>query len=774
LLFFTVIAGSLWGAFIGVDPLSAALASIALGGLGLSRHGPKALCRFAACVLLAATLHQFTERHVTPSPLGRAGVQGILVSLDCPPLRLRCRGYLKDVSVEGRSIDGFMSLSVYQDDVEGLKPGAVIRVPAWVSAHRRNRNPGLSHPWHPPSWRWRGVALDTPVVVGQDVQQRLWDDLRARLTFDDPDVTALYRALLLGDRAGLPRWMQQDFVDTGTAHILAISGLHLAILGWGFFRVLLMALLCLPRLGQTRRLSAVAAAGTTLFVWGYVILVARTPATYRAALVLTYLLGAQIFQRQPSPWRALLVAATLIIATNPVAVLTASFQLSFAAAAGIIASRRVLTSIATYCAEPGRFSMGWSPVVTRLGQLGWVTFIAFLVTTPLSMAYFGTFSPIGLLVNLIVVPLTTVFLVPVGFGWFLVAQVSSDVAQALAFIPEGLGDWLLTTTHQWADWVGSSQKAMWPHWLGLGVSVLVILCCVVHSWKGRTVMGTVAIFLVIMVTGGSTSGLRVSFLDVGHGDAILLQSDSGRTMLVDTGGSRRSQRATRYLADRVVIPALARLGVDHIDVLAISHAHADHVATAAHIARRIPVGRVWLPPCGHDVLYVRQLKNVIRVSGGQVRTVSRFDVLSWDRSVELRALWPRKDILDEDGWCETGLNNGSLVLEARFAGRTILLTGDLEKEGEDDLLNEGLLGHVHLLKVPHHGSRSSSTTRFLRTVRPDVAVVTGRMGFGHMPPHLSVLQRYRRQGVKTYLTGSEGALQVHIAPDGWMSMRRLR
>ncbi len=202
--------------------------------------------------------------------------------------------------------------------------------------------------------------------------------------------------------------------------------------------------------------------------------------------------------------------------------------------------------------------------------------------------------------------------------------------------------------------------------------------------------------------------------------------------------------------------------------------HTGHVANAAQIARRIPVGRVWLPPCGHDVLYIRQLKSAVLASGGRVRTVSRDDLMSWDPNVALRVLWPRKNIVDQDGQCETGLNDGSLVLEARYAGKTVLLTGDLEKEGENALLEEGLLGRVHLLKVPHHGSRSSSTRRFVSTLRPDVAVVTGRLGFSRMPPHRSIIQRYRSGGISTFLTGSEGALQVHINTGKRMRVKRLR
>lgn len=766
-----IIMGALWGGLVGLHIVLAVLACAALAWLwARSGRGAHALAG-----LVAALVGNFTGALPPPlgPPSGWVSIEGDVAANRCDEGGgLRCSVTLDDVVLDGTPVPGRVPMTGWREDYAPFEVGDRLATSAQVEGRRTQPNPGLGWPERQPWLRWRARASD-------DVPQRVatgsfWD--RARLSLarrlDGPaDIQAFYRAILLGDRSALPAAMRDAFVDTGTAHLLAISGLHLAVLAAVLFRLLCGLFMLSRRMAQAGRPRVPAAAATILIIWAYAVLVgSHSLATQRAAVFISVYLGALVLARQTSAGRSLWVAAAGLALVDPHALLSPGFQLSFAAAGALVAAAPHLALMDTWLQQPGRLPEAYFVTPVRfMAMVGATTLVCQLATAPLAMAWFGQSSWTGLVVNLAVIPLVTALVVPLGALWLMVSSVSAEAGatvQGLAELPARL---LLDTVDTWAQWLGPAQGAAIPHAAGVLLATGVSLALVGRR-RWLWVAGAASMVGVALVVWPAPPGLRMAMLDVGHGDAVVVRSPDGRTLLMDTGGTfdRGDGRANGWIADWNVVPALARWGAAHIDLMVISHAHLDHVGAAARVARRMHVRELWLSPCGRDRPAVRALVRAVRQGGGVVQEVDTFTEPRLWGDLHMRVLWPDRRAAMDGNACLVGLNDGSVVLRLDYAGRRVLLTGDIEEETETELV----AGHPNalaadVLKVPHHGSRTSSTPGFLDAVGPTWALVPGELrANSHKPPHLSVLSRYHRRRIKTWVTGLDGAITVRVAPDG--------
>jgi competence protein ComEC len=274
--------------------------------------------------------------------------------------------------------------------------------------------------------------------------------------------------------------------------------------------------------------------------------------------------------------------------------------------------------------------------------------------------------------------------------------------------------------------------------------------------------------LVVILHASPPAHWNLTVLDVGHGDAILLEGPRGETALIDAGGDRRDRSRARDRARRSVLPALARRGVDHLDLLVLTHGDLDHAGGAHEVARRIPVSQLWTSACPQRRLVQEVARSVI-LGGGEVIRVSSARPIPWGDAT-LQVLWP-----EEGAPCAPSENDRSIVLRLASPGGSALLMGDAGEAVEARLLATDPRGlESDVLKVGHHGSKSASTAAFLGAVRATMALVSAPARHRRSLPSQTTLRRLREGGLETWITGRDGGLSVDFRPGASPRIEALR
>ncbi len=258
--------------------------------------------------------------------------------------------------------------------------------------------------------------------------------------------------------------------------------------------------------------------------------------------------------------------------------------------------------------------------------------------------------------------------------------------------------------------------------------------------------------------------LEVTFLDVGQGDASFIRFPHGGNMLIDGG-----EGGSFDCGKKIILPYLHRRGIRQLDIVVLTHAHSDHVGGLIAILREMPVGIVL--DCGYphtSYVYEKFLKTV-RENKIPYRIVKGGDEIGAYKDVEIQILSPPKSHLKGTN---SDVNNSSIVIKMTYGKTSFLFCADIESEIEEVLLKSEYKLNSNVIKVPHHGSKSSSTREFLKAVNPEIAVVSAGKNnpFGH--PHISVLSRYKAEGIKLYRTDKNGTITA--ATDGKIIKVRCR
>ncbi len=529
----------------------------------------------------------------------------------------------------------------------------------------------------------------------------------------------LVEAIVLGRKDGIEPQVRTRFAAAGLAHLLAISGLHVGVLaGW----ILLVARL----LGARHRAWLFAC----FFVWCYVAMLGFPAPATRAAAFISILGLSRARQRHPSPGAVLAVAILLVLAVDPAAATSVGAWLSATAVWGTRAG---------------------SELVPRFRLLG-ASLGATVATAPITAWVFGAVAPVGVVANLVAVPLAGILVPGLFFsllfgdllagGTGLVLAAIESVASVCARIPGGhitgppgvafAGPWLLVLVT--AVWMRSRQPS-------IGILMRKLLTGVaLGSWG--------LFFLAALEARQTADGLALHFLAVGQGDAIAVQTPRGAWMLID-GGPRFSDFDA---GTRIVVPFFLRLGVTELDAVVVSHGDADHLGGIPAIIRSLTPGLVLDPgqPLGTG-LYLEYLET-LDAMGTEWRPARAGDAFTVD-SVTFEVLHP------SNGWMEQRLipNENSLVLRITYGCFAAILTGDIGLPAESLLVAH--VGAADLLKVGHHGSAGSTGLAFLGTVQPQVAVISvGSNRYGH--PAEAVLHRLESHNVRLFRTDRGGTVTV--------------
>lgn len=552
------------------------------------------------------------------------------------------------------------------------------------------------------------------------------------------DVAGLMLGIMLGDTSGISSELQDDFKATGLTHILAVSGLNVAMLV-GICLIVLRILKCRPWLQLIL---------ASVFVGFYALLTRGEPSVLRAAIMAVIGLGGWYLGRQRSLLSALSSAALLLLVYDPFLLYAVSFQLSFAATLALIVFCPILADRLQAFRLPSWLKDGLS--VSLAAQLGVLPILAF---------YFNQISLISILANLLVVPATAPLLA-LGLAASTLGWISQALSHFTYLLSAVLLGYMIKTTHLLARIPWAAIDVPSPSSLFTGLYYLTIgvfmhgLSLKKRSWDRRVLLLT--LFIVAFVFWFQVIGsfpparLEVTFFEVGQGDAALIRSPDGVNILIDGGESPSLMRK-----------ALARKRVSRLDLVVLSHPHSDHVGGLPEVVRNKKVNMVFDGGQNHPTPAYRDFLKSLRkkkVSYKIVRGGKTFQVGS---ELTLQILHPPQELIRGS---TSDLNNNSLVAKISYGRISLLFPGDVEREGEKALLPRGKSLRATILKVPHHGSMNGADSRFLKAVSPQIAVISvGRdNAFGH--PARSTLRRLRSLGSKVYRTDRAG--DVTIVTDG--------
>ncbi len=565
---------------------------------------------------------------------------------------------------------------------------------------------------------------------------------------------SLALALALGSRGEMTRADREALHEAGLAHVLAVSGLHVA-LGSGWLWLLVASVLRRSRLARTHDPSRLAAWVVPPAACFQCAIAGFPDSAVRAAVMGGTAALLHAMGRRPSSW-ALLGAAVLVVGiADPEAASRPGLLLSASAVAGLLGTLRP-PAPATF--EATRRAAPQEPLRALLAAGARST----VATAPLLWLLFGSLPLAGLLANVLLLPVAAALLVPLALALAVAAALGlplGPLCPLFAWLAEAF---LSASTLLGTLWPAVRLPPPTP-WQLLGAASTSIVLLSPWPWRRRTPLLLIAAAAVLLpevalrLSTRTGDTLRVTFLDVGQGDATLLELPGGHRLLVDTGGLRR---APTRPAERSILPWLRTRRISRIEELWITHPHPDHDGGVLALAAPLGIRRIWSS---------RQAEHE-QPEGPAARTLAAL------RRRGIRVRYPRAGcgrprrlagivlrLLHPCPGYDPGLdpNDNSLVLHLRFGRRSLLLAGDLEALGETRLLREhGDALAAEVLKVPHHGSRTSSTRPFLEAVAPVLAVVSaGRDNpYGH--PHAEALRRLHATGARIWRIDQRGGLTL--------------
>jgi len=642
-------------------------------------------------------------------------------------------------------------------------------------------------------------------------RKRLRDEID-ELFGGTPQAAGVLRAMLLGDRSFVDRSAAEDFQKTGVFHVLVVAGLHVGAIAFALYWV-----------GRKLRLSRVWTMLFTLSLLGaYVAVVEQRAPVLRAAMMAAIVVLGGFFFRRLELLNSAAVAALILLAARPLALRDSSFQLTFLAIGSIaglalpwlaktvqpyaralrgwrdvrrdaahepnaIQFRIDLRSLAQWLASllplwmgkpAGNVVVGGLSLTFRVWELLVLTMALQVGMLPLMARDFHRIPLSAPIVNLAAVPLTGI-VVPLGFLTLACGLIFPAAGRLLAAPLSWLTTLLLHVVQWFAHFRGWSYRIpgppLWLVVLFFGAALLLAAEMRLRHQQRRSavwgmwmVFGASALTIAVYPFGEKwTKGsLELTVLDVGQGDSLFVVSPGGKTLLIDGGGAfggfpGHEEHNGIDPGEEAVSPYLWSRGFQRLDVVALTHAHQDHLGGLSAILENFRVGRLWIGREVSSPALVR-LEELAREQKIPIEHELRGESFHWD-GVDGEFLWPA---IPPEEIGPSAKNNDSLVLRLHFGNRTILLPGDAEKQVEREIISENNSGTMRsdVLKVGHHGSKNSTTTEFLAAVQPQFGIIsTGEDNpYGHPSPEL--LDRLQSAGVRILRTDQNGA--VHLVTDG--------
>jgi len=611
-------------------------------------------------------------------------------------------------------------------------------------------------------WVKIGEGFKHPILLWiEDWRDQIRDFLRKET---DPRFSGIFEALVLGEQGNISDEVKEYFTATGVAHLLAISGDHLGIIAFLSFSLIFWVLKRSEFLLLTLSIKKWAAGLTIPFILLYTFIAGGGISVVRATIMVIVFFLSILFSRERNLLYTLMLAAFLILLVSPPSLFDISFQLSF------LSVLSILYLVPNILQQFGQKEILPKPQTSWKDRLWQYLKISLLVTTvatigtaPFVLLHFNRISPIGLITNILAIPWVGFLIVPISLIASLFSFFISPLATFLIHLNHFLTLALIEVLSLLSSFPLASIYLPTPSPLEIFLFYLLLFLSV-HLRNQRFVqylfVGILLVFaldfLYWNLKGSFQKELNLTFIDVGQGDSILIEFPKGKRMLIDGGGLYGEHVD---IGKKVIAPFLWKKKIRRIDYLVLTHPDPDHLKGLPFIASHFSIGQFWENGLRVQSPYSQRLEEILSRKKIERHILNAsMSPLEID-GVQLSILHPQaKKEPPREKWDSRFINNQSLVMKLQFKEIQVLLTGDIEEEAESQMLREGLSLKADILKIPHHGSLSSSSLPFLQRVQPIYAILSVSDRNRGRLPHPEVLKRYERLGIKVFRTDQQGAI----------------
>lgn len=714
--------------------------------------------------------------------------------------------YKLTVKIDGRDPgDGYggsnVLVRVYKGDLDAkMLTGAKVTINGEVSLPTAQRNPGcFDYRAYLRTIRvWVVLSCDSNnIIVNESNAYSLSGIFLNKLALlkysllervsaaADDDTAAMLAGMLFGDKSGLDEDVYESFQKNGTAHILSVSGIHVAIV-YAFIMKLL---------GGRKGPSTAAVSAVGLFI--YAALAQFAPSVIRASLMILTHIAAMLLRRRYDLLTGACASAGVMLLANPLQLFNMGFQLSFLA---IFAMAFAIPFLDRYLVplkssriklRRGKQEMsfdtlkegGVQEIIRKLlrGILPLVVIQGGMA--PYTAYAFNYFSAAAFFINIPVIALAGL-IIPIGTVLMLLMRINDTLFDLGASAVENL-TWVMTVLND------AGYRLAWGHtavvsppetWLLLYYMLFFIVSSesfrIIWQRKNKKYISVTAailvcgLFLAWCAPGSGWDKSSLVFVDVGQGDCLHIRTPDGKNILIDSGGS-----ATYSVGEKLLLPYLLKNGVSKLDLVLITHLHTDHFQGVVELSQYMKIDKLALYE--GNCLLEDEISAKLAMSSEKLMYVYAGERLILSDGVYTDILFPErcsKEEYERVILTEEDENKSSLLMKLNYHGISVLMTGDLGFEGEDALLaayagDEDFL-RASILKVGHHGSRYSTGNIFLETISPIVAVFqVGKNTFGH--PHPTVLEKMKSAGVEIYRNDISGAIMFIIDEGGGCVIRTM-
>ncbi len=732
-------------------------------------------------VFVAAFIYSMLRHHDLPAlsvPAEDVYIVGTISSV--PEMKDgNLRFSIRDVLIEDISIPGTVRLTILQE-VFGeslrssmLEPGDRLHADAKLKTPRSFYNPGVYAP--------TGAINDISavgyvrgfLVTAEDEGFMTWiHKKRQRLGWImdnslSEESALLHKAIIPGLKSGVGQEMRDGFSSTGLAHLLSISGTHFGLLGFIIFSfirggVRYMPFNMLVRMSVTITPTQIAVLITLPVLMLYALISGASLPTIRS-LVMVIIYMAALFLGRKGQWlNSLAIAVVVILIWQPEALFALSFQLSFFAVLSIGA---VMERIIHYENTQSDLMFGagnhnidrpdkkvWKKIRTTL----LITIAAVMGTAPFVVMYFNQLPLISPLTNLIITPLICFVVLPLGFFTGFTALLFDMPLMPLSYFTDMVTHSALKLVKMFSHIPYANVPLHSPTIaeIFLYYSALIYVVKSNNSFHKKFLPVVIVFFIYLIRPHMANDNFSITFLDVGQGESSVLKLPGDDVMIIDGGMNKPD------MGRRVIAPFLRSRAIDTVDYLVVSHAHPDHFGGFRYILEHFQVREIWTN--GDTIALKPQILNISEKQKVRHRVLKRGDMLGTDRYT-ITILHPYQSFYaDSPRGVFSNENSSSLVLNVEAEDISILFTGDIEEEAEENILYADIWLKSDIMKIPHHGGRTSSSSAFIKSVQPQVAVVSAGRNNPFHHPHTSAMQRYRDEGVNIFRTDRDGAVSVKI------------